>query len=145
MAQVEIDIGTNAEAVWEVLADASAYSDWVVGTKDVVRADARWPQVGSALEYRLGIGPVTVGDRTVVVEASPPNVLVLRAELQRLGAASVRIDLEQRTDGTTRVLMDEAPVEGIVDTVHTSVTDAALAQRNRSALRRLKRLAESRA
>jgi hypothetical protein len=36
------------EAVWEVLADAGAYGDWVVGTKDVARADANWPEPGAA-------------------------------------------------------------------------------------------------
>jgi hypothetical protein len=145
MARVSINVGAVAETVWEVLADTSAYADWVVGTKGVVRADAAWPQVGSSLEYELGVGPIAVGDRTVVVEAEPPRMLLLRAEFRRLGAATIRIELESQENGMTQVLMDEAPTEGVIRAIHTSLSDMALARRNRVALGRLKRLAESRA
>src|SRR5919202_5793034 len=84
MARTEIEVAAPPEAVWSVLADAGAYGEWVVGTKNVARADAEWPEPGSALEYELGIGPISVGDHTVVVEAEPPRRLILRAELQRL-------------------------------------------------------------
>ena len=39
----------------------------------------------------------------------------------------------------------EEPVEGVVEKLHGSLTDAALDERNRVALGRLKRLAEARA
>ena len=144
MARVVAEIEAAPEVVWSVLADPTAYGDWVVGTKQVVRADTDWPAPGTSLEYELGIGPIAVGDRTVVVESEPPRVLVLRAELRHLGAAMIRLELEAH-DETTRVVMDEAPVEGVVDALHTSVGDAALEQRNRVALERLRRLAEARA
>jgi uncharacterized protein YndB with AHSA1/START domain len=143
MAPVSIDVDAGPEAVWAVLADAPTYGEWVVGTKEIVRADEHWPEVGSLLEYALGVGPISVGDRTVVLEAAPPRLLVLRAELQRLGAALIRLELVPRPGGT-RVVMDEAPVEGIVEKLHTRLSEAALEQRNRVALDRLKRLAESR-
>lgn len=141
MARTEIEIDAPPQRVWDVLADAPAYGEWVVGTKNIARADAEWPQPGSALEYELGVGPVSVGDHTVVVEADPPRRLVLRAELHRLGAAAIRLDLEPLGAGT-RVTMDEEPVEGAVDTLHNPLSDAALTKRNDLALRRLKRLAE---
>lgn len=144
MAHVSIEVNAAREAVWSVLSDASLYGDWVVGTKNVARADAGWPQVGAALEYELGVGPIAIGDRTVVLESEPPRLLLLRAEFRRLGAAMIRLELEG--DGAaTRVLMDEGPVEGVVETLHTSLTDAVLKRRNRAALDRLKRLAEARA
>jgi uncharacterized protein YndB with AHSA1/START domain len=144
VARVVTEIEAAPEVVWGVLADPTAYGDWVVGTKQVVRADTNWPSPGAALEYQLGIGPIAVGDRTVVLESDPPRVLVLRAELRRLGAATIRLELEAHGE-TTRVVMDEAPTEGVVDAVHTPISDAALEQRNRVALDRLKRLAEARA
>lgn len=144
MAQVAVDVDAAPEVVWDVLADPSAYGDWVVGTKQVVRADEEWPAPGTELEYELGAGPITVGDRTTVVESDPPRLLVLRAQLQRLGAAAIRIELRPQGSGT-HVVMDEAPVEGAMDALHTPVSDAALKQRNEVALDRLKRIAEERA
>jgi uncharacterized protein YndB with AHSA1/START domain len=143
MARTEIEVAAPPEAVWSVLADAGAYGEWVVGTKNVARADAEWPEPGSALEYELGIGPFGIGDRTVVVEADAPRRLVLRAELKRIGAAAIRLALEP-LGGGTRVVMEEEPVEGVVDALNNRVADAALAQRNALALGRLKSLAESR-
>jgi uncharacterized protein YndB with AHSA1/START domain len=143
MARAEIEIAAPPEAVWDVLADAGAYGEWVVGTKNVARADAEWPQPGSALEYELGIGPFAIGDRTVVVEAEPSRRLVLRAELGRVGAASILLTLEPQGGGT-RVVMEEEPVEGVVDAFNNRLADAALAQRNDLALGRLKSIAESR-
>ncbi len=144
MARVEIDVAAPPEAVWDVLADPGAYGDWVVGTQNVTRADASWPEVGSALEYRIGIDPISLGDRTQVVEAVPPRLLVLRAELQRLGAAAIRLELEPAESGT-HVVMDEEPVEGLASALHTRLSDAALKARCDVALGRLKRLAEARA
>jgi uncharacterized protein YndB with AHSA1/START domain len=144
MARASIEVAAPPDAVWDVLADPAAYGDWVVGTKHVVRADGEWPDVGSALEYELGVGPIGVGDRTVVVEVDPPRLLVLRAELRRLGAATIRIELERRDD-STRIVMEEAPVEGVLDAVHNPLTDEALARRNDAALDRLRALAEERA
>jgi uncharacterized protein YndB with AHSA1/START domain len=142
MAHVSIEMAAPREAVWRVLATPETYGEWVVGTKAIVRADADWPKEGTALEYELGVGLLTVGDRTVVVEVDPPRLLVLRAELKRLGSAIIRIELEERGRATL-VSMDEAPVEGLVDSLHTSISDAALAKRNEVALERLRRLAEA--
>jgi uncharacterized protein YndB with AHSA1/START domain len=143
MARAEIDVAAPPEAVWDVLADPGAYGDWVVGTK-VTRADANWPEVGSSLEFRVEIGPVGGGDRTRVVEAEPPRLLVLRAGLQQLGAAAIRLELQPAAGGT-RVVMEEDAVEGLVASLRTRVSDAVLKARGDVALGRLKRLAEARA
>jgi carbon monoxide dehydrogenase subunit G len=50
MARTTIEVDAAPDAVWQVLADASAFGDWVVGTSGISRADATWPQPGSALE-----------------------------------------------------------------------------------------------
>ena len=143
MARTTIEVDAAPDAVWRVLAEASAYADWVVGTKGISRADAAWPRPGSALEYELGVGPISVGDRTVVLEAEEPRLLLLRTELKRLGAATIRIELEP-LDGRTLIVMDEEPVAGMLETMHTRVSDAALDRRNQIALGRLKRLVETR-
>jgi uncharacterized protein YndB with AHSA1/START domain len=144
MARAEIDVAAPPESVWDVLADPGAYGDWVVGTQNIVRADASWPDVGSSLEFRVGIGPISMGDRTRVVEAEPPRLLVLRAELRQLGAAGIRLELGAVDDGT-HVVLHEEPDEGLSAWLHTRVSDAALKARSDIALGRLKRLAEGRA
>jgi uncharacterized protein YndB with AHSA1/START domain len=144
VASNEIVVEAPPEAVWAVLSDGEAYGDWVVGTKAVSRVDAGWPGVGTAIDYELGIGPITVGDHTEVMESRRPELLVLRARFKRLGAAVIRLRLAPEGPGT-RITMDEEPVEGLVEAVHNAVADAALGRRNDEALRRLKRLAEARA
>lgn len=144
MAHVESEIAASPDVVWEVLADPSLYGEWVVGTKRIVRADAEWPGTGSVLEYELGLGPLGVGDRTVVVESDPPRLLVLRADLRPLGSVSIRLRLEPHGD-RTRVVMDEEPVAGALALTHTRLSDGVLARRNGVSLGRLKRLAEARA
>jgi uncharacterized protein YndB with AHSA1/START domain len=143
-ARTEIHIAAPPEAVWDVLADADTYAEWVVGTQHIARADGSWPEPGSALEYRVGVGPISVGDHTTVVEADEPRHLLLRAQLKHLGAFAIRLALEAR-DGGTHVVMEEAPLEGALVTVHNPLSEAALARRNDAALGRLKRLAEARA
>src|SRR3954452_10905275 len=142
--RAEMHVAAAPEAVWAVLADAEAYGDWVVGTQHVARADVSWPEPGSALEYRIGAGPISVGDHTTVVEADAPHRLLLRAQFKHLGAFVIRLALEAR-DGGTHVVMEEEPVEGALETLHNPLSAAALANRNARALDRLKRLAEGRA
>jgi uncharacterized protein YndB with AHSA1/START domain len=142
MARAEIDVAAPPETVWAVLAEPGAYGEWVVGTK-VTRADASWPAVGSSLEFRVEVGPLGAGDRTRVVAAEPPRLLVLRAELKQFGAAGVRLELEPSAGGT-HVVMEEDAVEGLVATLRTRVSDAVLKARADVALGRLKRLVEAR-
>jgi hypothetical protein len=143
MARTTIDIAASPDTARAVLSDADLYGESVVGTKEIVRADPEWPQPGAELEYRLGAGPITIGDRTVVVESEPSRLLVLRAELRHLGAATIRLD--EPAGAGTRVLMDEDPVEEAIGLAHNPLSDAALKRRNDLALDRLRRLAEARA
>lgn len=144
MARSEIVVAAPPEAVWAVLADPGAYGEWVVGPRQVTLADAGWPEVGSTLEYEVGIDPVSVRDTTRVVEAEPPRLLVLLAQARQLGAMTIRVELEPSGDGT-HVVLDEQPTEGLLDTLHNPLSDAALKARNDLALGRLRRLAEDRA
>jgi len=144
VAENEIHVAAAPDAVWSVLAEPGLYADWVIGTKAVPRGDDSWPQVGSRLEYEIGAGPIGVGDRTIVLESEPPRLLVLRAEMKRLGAATIRIELTPAGHGT-KIVMTEEPVEGALDLLHNPITDALLGRRNDIGLDRLRRLAEARA
>jgi uncharacterized protein YndB with AHSA1/START domain len=136
----EIRIAAPRERVWEVLADAERYAEWVVGAQEVHDADEGYPAEGSALRHRSGIGPLALDDETRVLEQRPCERLVLRAKLRPLGEVEVRFALFE-DDGGTRLEMAEEPVAGALAVVPGS--DLALAARNTLALQRLKSIAES--
>ena len=141
MATTEIFVHAPPERVFDVLADASLYADWVVGAQEVVDADADWPEQGNALAHRSGFGPVTLTDTTEVVESDRPRRLVLLAHLSRLGSVRVELTLAAEDDGT-RVHMDEEPVSGPSAALHNPLSEVALTARNVLSLQRLRDLAE---
>jgi len=142
MASSEIFVRAAPDRVFAVLADASLYADWVMGAQEVLDADAAWPEEGSALAHRTGVGPAALTDTTEVLESEPPHRLVLLANLSRLG--SVRVELTLHADGEgTRVHMDEVPVAGVSAALHNPLSDLALDMRNVLSLQRLRDLAEA--
>ena len=141
MARNETRVAAPPEAVWAVLADPSRYEDWVVGTTETEGVDGTWPDAGSTLRYRAGVGPVALSDVTEVVDSDPPHRLLLRARMRPFGETAIDLELIPE-DGGTRVVMSEEPVEGLVDATHNPVSDAVLSQRNERTLDRLRRLVE---
>ncbi|HEY6962855.1 MAG TPA: SRPBCC family protein [Gaiellaceae bacterium] len=141
MAENEIVIRADRSRVWDVLADADTYAEWVVGADRVRDADTAWPEPGSRLHHSVGVGPLTIDDSTEVVAAEPPSRLELLAHLGPLGSFAVELRLEDVGDGTTRVTMFEEPVEGI-SRAAGPVGDAFGRVRNKLSLARLKALSE---
>jgi uncharacterized protein YndB with AHSA1/START domain len=131
------------EAVFAVLADPWRYADWVVGAKRVRDVDATWPAVGSRFHHRVGIGPLTLDDSTVVEEIDPPRRLVLRARARPAGVARVSLELLATGDGGTDVEMGEVPISGLARRFHNPLLDALVVLRNRRSLARLGELART--
>ena len=52
--------------LWSVLEQPEQYGKWVVGTHDSRLLAGQWPEVGSAIEYTLRLGPKDVRGRTTV-------------------------------------------------------------------------------
>jgi uncharacterized protein YndB with AHSA1/START domain len=46
----------SPERVFQVLMNAAAYADWVVGSDTIQDTDAGWPAVGSRFHHRIGVG-----------------------------------------------------------------------------------------
>ncbi|HEV2059237.1 MAG TPA: SRPBCC family protein [Solirubrobacteraceae bacterium] len=143
MATNERFMAVPPAAVWDVLADAGTYGDWVVGSKRVRAADPAWPAPGSRFHHTLGVGPLSLDDHTESLEADPPSLLRLRAKARPLGTAQVTLELAP-TGGGTFVRMTETPdglasVLGINPLVHL-LTMA----RNGASLRRLEKLVKGR-
>src|SRR4051812_23371744 len=99
------------DAVWRVIADPQTYADWVVGAKEVRAVTGPWPQPGSEIHHTVGAGAAENKDVTIVLEASAPNHIKLKAHFRPLGVAEVTIDL-QDNNGGTEIVMNEVMIDG---------------------------------
>jgi uncharacterized protein YndB with AHSA1/START domain len=143
MATVNVLVRRPPEQVWDVLADGSAYPEWVVGTKEIRSVDERWPAVGTSIHYTVGFGPLELRGRTTVRVAEPDRRLGLEAEAGLLGTARIVIDLVAWGDETV-VELDESPLRGPGYRLHNTVSDAILLLRGRPMVAQLARLVEAR-
>jgi uncharacterized protein YndB with AHSA1/START domain len=141
MARNEMFISAPPEAVFKLLADPATYSDWVVGSARIRHADTDWPATGSVFGHSVGIPPLTLSDRTEVLDAEPPVMLKLRAHARPLPSATIAFNLQPEGTGT-RITMVEKPSHLVLSLLAGPLGHAALAARNRETLRRLKELAE---
>lgn len=143
MAVVNVLIKRPPEQVWEVLSDGYAYSQWVVGTRKIRASDENWPEVGSAIHYTVGFGPLNFRGKTVVRHAEPGRQLGLEADGGPLGTARIVIDLSD-WGADTVVVLDEHPLRGAAYRLHNTLSDAVLLIRGRPMVQNLARLVESR-
>ncbi|MFC4332903.1 SRPBCC family protein [Streptomyces andamanensis] len=135
-------IRTAPEAVWAVLADGTRYADWVVGTARSAPVRGRWPQVGSAIEYQVRLGPLRLTNRTTVRNREEGTLLELEADAGFLGTA--RIAVEVRPWGEhTLVIVDEHPLQGAGGAVHNMGVESLIQLRHRAMLARLAKVCEA--
>jgi uncharacterized protein YndB with AHSA1/START domain len=140
MAVIHERVHRSPEAVFDVLLDPARYPDWLVGAKAIRAVDATWPSPGSRFHHRVGAGPLTIEDSTVLEALDPPRTLTLRARARPAGVARVTLRLTGTADGGTDVEMEERPVSGPARWLDNPLLEAAVAARNRKSLRRLARL-----
>lgn len=143
MARNEIDVAAPAERVFAVLAEPRAYARWVVGSRQIRRADPSWPEPGSAFDHAVGIGPLRLQDSSRVEACEPPWRLRLLVMARPLTRAWVTLHLTPTADGT-RVTMEEHAADGRSRLLLNRLTDPLVGWRNQESLRRLKALAEGR-
>jgi uncharacterized protein YndB with AHSA1/START domain len=141
VAHNEIDMGVPAESVFAVLSDPRSFARWVVGSREIRRADPDWPAVGTAFDHKVGVWPITLSDHSEVVEAAPAQLLKLLVKARPFSKAYVTLRLRQVAGGT-RVEMDEVAADARSRLLFNFLTDPLIRIRNRESLRRLKALAE---
>ena len=144
MAKVERTIDAPIDQVWAVLAEGWSYSDWVVGNTHVRDVDDHWPQVGARLHHLVGAWPLLLADVVMVEEVAPPRLLVLRAQLRRLGRGRITLGLVPLEADRTRITMEEHFEVGPMRWVMNRFNDLVLHMRNREGLRRISDLATHR-
>jgi uncharacterized protein YndB with AHSA1/START domain len=144
MALTRAEVAAPPEAVFAVLADASSYGEWVVGSKEIRDAEPHWPAPGSTFHHTQGKGPLVWKDTTSVIESEPPRHLVLEVRVRPWLVNVVELSLEPLNGGRTRIAMYEHPTGGLVARVWNPLFDRLMHARNVEGLRRLGRMAEER-
>ena len=139
MARNQIEISATPEDVFDVLRDPFTYSEWVVGTKEIVEADPSWPARDSWLSFRVGAGAFTLEGTTRVVAIDEPRRLRLESTRFPAGALHIGIEVTDLGDGNSCVTIDETFSLG---SAVGAGLDAMLHVRNFEALNRLKALVE---
>lgn len=137
-------IDAHPDRVFAVLADGWTYSDWVVGTAHIRNVDADYPAVGAAIHHKAGPWPVSLRDRTTVLECRPGRMLRLKLRLWPLGAGQVRFILDPVGSSATRLTMVEQFTEGPLLGLRNKINDVMLHLRNKESLRRLADIAVNR-
>lgn len=142
MAVNETMIDAPPQAVWDVLADPPSYEEWVVGNTGIRDYDRGWPEPGTEFHHKIGLGPLNVKDKTVALEATPLQRLVMNVRVLPFGHGIVAFELEGSGSGTL-VRMGERPAGGPIKVLWPAL-HLLIKVRNAETLRRLKDLAESR-
>lgn len=142
MSLNEMTVDVPVPVVWGILADPPTYEEWVVGNKRVRRHDPHWPDPGAEFHHTVGVGPLAVKDKTVVLEAMPPRRLVMQVRALPVGVGIVTFELEEAGSATTvrmRERADSGPAKLLAPVLNRLVH-----LRNAETLRRLRRCAEAR-
>src|ERR1700760_4839476 len=121
MSRNQINVSASPEAVFEVLDDAEAYPDWVVGARRLRRVDADWPNEGSEFHHAVGVAGAELHDSTEVLEHVPLHRIVLEVRFRPTGTARVEVTVERTDDGSV-VIMEEHPDSGPVSWLPRFVT-----------------------
>jgi Polyketide cyclase / dehydrase and lipid transport len=141
MAHNEIYIGAPPERVFAVLSEPRSFARWVVGSREVRRADPGWPSVGTAFDHRVGIWPLTLADNSEVVQCEPARLLKLLVKARPFSKAYVTLGLKA-SNGGTQLSMDEFAADTRSRLFFNVLTDPLVHVRNNVSLRRLKALSE---
>jgi len=144
MSTVRCVIDADPRSVFAVLADGWSYPLWVVGATHMRQVDQNWPEVGARLHHSVGAWPLSLEDRTEVIDILPGHRLELRAHAWPTGVARVVIQLQARGEGTL-VTMTERAERGPGSFVPGPLQDLLLGPRNAESLQRLRAIAENRA
>jgi uncharacterized protein YndB with AHSA1/START domain len=131
------------DQVWEVLADGWLYPLWVVGATRMRDVDDTWPSPGARLHHSVGTWPLTLDDKTEVLECVPGSRLVLAAHAWPAGRAEVTIRLNPQ-GVETEVVIEEQATHGPGALLPKVAQDPLLSWRNVETLRRLAFLVERR-
>jgi hypothetical protein len=142
MATSTLVLDASPRDIWSVLADASAYSRWVAGMREVYEIEGLWPRPGSRFRCTVNWHGFIVPSTTTSLAAVAPRHMAFSTQRRRFGIARIDIHVNPRDQGTevelSETVMSPAPFKAVQPTLEPSVR-----KRNLEALRRLGRLSET--
>ncbi len=144
MSRNVIEIRASPDAVFDVLDDARAYSDWVVGARRIRHVDDDWPAVGSRFHHAVGTAAGELHDFSRIIERERPSRLVLEVRFRPTGVARVELVVSAHAIGS-EVVITEEPTAGPAAWLPWLVTDPPFTLRNAVSLQRLRHEVERRA
>ena len=144
MAENHVYIDVPPDDVYDVLADAETYAEWVVGASQIRGVEGAWPEPGSKFHHTQGAFGVGLKDSTKSIAATRPRQLVIEVRFRPFMIGKVEFRLRERGRGT-HVTMIEYPIGGPLAKVNNPLLDRALWARNVETLRRLRKMSEQRA
>jgi hypothetical protein len=139
MAILNNYVDARPSVVWEVLGDGWSYADWVVGTGAILAVDDGWPQVGSCLTYRAGMGPASWEAVTISRVCEPARRLELEVDVPHLTAVRVAFEIIPWGEGTV-IVFDEHPLRGGISMLSLAPLDVVMMLRNRRTLHNFARV-----
>lgn len=145
MSTNRAEIDAPVPAVWSVLADPRQYARFVVGSKRIRWFEPDWPDVGSAIHHRVGVGPLFLQDESRVTEVVTGRLLRLSAGLRPVAVTEIVFSLEPAGDDRTSVCIEEWVLEGPATVFYAPLVDRLMWLRNAELLRRLEKVAAHRA
>jgi len=137
VATVEESFQLTQHELFEILITPDTYPHWLVGAKRIRRVAASWPSVGGYFEHVVGLGALTISDRTSVTNIEPPLLLELMVRARPLLRASVRFDLEAHPEGCV-LRMTETPIGAYK--LASTVLQPLIRARNAGSMHRLTKL-----
>jgi uncharacterized protein YndB with AHSA1/START domain len=144
-----LGIDAPPDVVFATLTDVESYPEWLVGAKHIRAVGETWPATGSSFHHTIGFGPLSMKDRTTVIDSHPPKVLVLLAGVSVLGSARVRFTVTDDGNGGSHLAIEEEPATGPMKVLWNPLTRPLLAAslwgRNAISLQSFRALAEERA
>jgi uncharacterized protein YndB with AHSA1/START domain len=140
-----VTVTASPERVFDVLDDADAYPQWVVGARRIRTVDRHWPRVGARFHHALGAPGAELKDSSKVLRREPPHLLELEVRFRPAGVGRVRLQVKKLRRGRSRITMTEALTGGLISRLPRVLTTPAIGLRNAWSLRRLRRIVEARA
>ena len=139
MSHTSREIAAPVDRVWEVLIDPTTYPRWLIGAQTIRDVDDTWPGPGSAFHHRVGLGPLTIPDRTTIRAIEHHRALDLAVRARPLVATTARFRLV--SDGRrTVVSLEEEPDVPVLGELLRPLLDPSTHVRNHRSLRRLERV-----
>jgi hypothetical protein len=130
------EIPVPVSDVFRVVVDPETYPTWLIGATSIRSVDDRWPEPGSAFHHRIGLGPMSIPDRSTVIAIVTDELLVLSVRVRPFITAVVTFRLVG-DDQRCVITMEEEPALRFVGNVVRPVMDPLVHVRNHRSLRRL--------